>query len=216
MTQELLPNSTSVFLGQYFYRQKTRDRTIDDIEIPINKIISSIIESTPKECVIKESDIKKFMENCKNITSILYNKYGFQKTTELDLEIYEMCLSKIDQSGLSNKNKDMLHYLLNSLRDYTLNIANISTREKELEYAYKQIDYVDFQTSLYGGLLAFVCIMVAILGSPVIQIPPDVLTLLINEGFRFASDIDSYIDTLDILTNPQELDLLKKSESAIK
>jgi len=217
MNPELLPNSANLFLGQYFYSRRVQDRQIDNKEIRITKkIIFPIIKSKSKEGIIQESDITTFMSSCQVISHILHNKYGFKKTVQNDLEVYQMCLLKIDQSGLSNENKDMMHYLLDSLKDYTLNIIQISERKKELKNIPDQIDYVDFLKSLYGSTLAFICVMIGLLGSPSIKIRTNVLTLLINEGFRFATNLDSYTDTLDILTNPDELELLEKAESNIK
>ena len=218
MNQELFPNPTSVFLRQYFYaKKKTQNRQIDNIEIKITKkTIFPIIKSKTKESIIQKSNIDEFIRDCKEISSIIYYKYDLKKTFQLDLEVYQMCLQKIDQTGLSRENKYMIHCLLDSLKDYTENIIQISKREKELENISKHLDYADFKRSLYGSMLAFICIMIGILATPTIKIRTDILTKLINEGFNFASNLDSYTDTLDILTNPDELELLKKSELDIK
>ena len=215
--QELFPNSTNVFLRQYFQIKKSKDRQIDNKEIKITKkLIFPILESKSKNQIIRESDIDEFMKACLEISNILYEKYDSKTTTKLDLEIYDLCLLKIDQSRLSDENKEMIHYLLDSLKDYTLNMMHISKRKKELENIHEKFDYEDFKKSLYGCILSFICIMIGILGSPHIEIKTNILTLLINTGFDFASDLNSYTDTLDILTNPDELDLLKQSESDIK
>ena len=213
MGQELLPNSTSVFLGQYFQMKQSPDRQIDNKEVEITKkLILSILKSKSKNQIIRESDISEFMKACMEISNILHEKHG-SKITKLDLEIYDMCSLKINQTELSSENKKMTHYLLDSLKDYTLNMIHISKRKRELENIDEQFDYDDFKKSLYGCMLSFICIMIGILGSPYIEIKTNILTLLINEGFGFASDLNSYTDTLDILTNPDELDLLKQSES---
>ena len=214
MDQELLPNSTNLFLRPYFYANKTQDRQIDSNKVRITKkIIFPIIKSKPRDRIIRESDIQEFMQDCKKISQTIYNRSDFKKTAKLDLEVYQMCLQKIDQIGLSPEDKSITHHLLDSLKDYTLNIARILERKQELEGMPNQIDYKDFKKSLYGCILSFICIMMGILPTPTIKVDTSVLTLLINEGFNFASELDAYTDTLDILTNTNELSLLAKSES---
>ena len=218
MNQELFPNPTSVFLREYFYtKKKTQNRQIDNNEMKITeKIIFPIIKSKTKESIIQESNIDEFMKDYIKISSAIQYEYDLKKTFQLDLEVYQMCLQKIDQAGLSRENKYMIHCLLDSLKDYTENIIQISKRERELENISKHLDYAGFKRSLYGSMLAFICIMIGILATPTIKIQTNILTKLINEGFKFASELDSYTDTLDILTNPDELELLKKSELSIK
>ena len=211
--QELLPNLTNVFLSQYFQMNNPSDRQIDNKETKIvEKLIFPILTSESRNPIIQESDIDEFMKACIEISHILCEKYGSKTTTKSDLEMYDLCLFQIDQAQLSNENKETMHYLLDSLKDYTLNMMYISKRKKELENIHEQFDYEDFKKSLYGCMLSFTCIMIGIL-SPLIEIKTSILTLLINEGFGFASNLNSYTDTLDILTNPDELDLLKQSES---
>ena len=211
MNKELLPNPTDLLLRRYFYREKSQDSQTDYKTKIKQEAIFPIFENKSKN-IIQESDITKFIGCCEMFKTFYSHEQNFEKTTRLSLETYDMCIMKIDQFGMSEENKNDLHHIRNILKDYTSNIAYIFNRKKKLENIFERFDYEDFKKSLYGSLLVFICAMI-IISEPSRKIDPDILTHLIKKGIVFATDLNSYVDTIDILTNPEEFSTFSKSQS---
>ena len=98
--------------------------------------------------------------------------------------------------------------------DYTETIALIiEKRSSDLLTALSEIEYEHLITSIYGTLLAILCINTALIKNMKEQ---ERFSPIVEAGSEYAHDLGGYTDTLDILTNPDELELLKKSESELK
>lgn len=78
------------------------------------------------------------------------------------------------------------------------------SERKELKEIHEKIDYKEFEKSLYGSILSFICIMTIVSSVPQISMKANALALLIDESYQLVSILNSYTDTLDILTNPKE------------
>ncbi len=85
----------------------------------------------------------------------------------------------------------------------------IAERSQELTEVVKQLDLDDCITSLYGTLLAIICIIELSRSGRSLDVTK--LKILVELGKKYSDDLDTYIDTLDILSNPKEIELIKKS-----
>ena len=83
-------------------------------------------------------------------------------------------------------------------------------RSQELREVVKQLDLDDCIKSFYGTLLAIICIIELTKSGSSIDV--EKLKILVELGKKYSDDLDTYIDTLDILSNPKEMELVKKSD----
>jgi len=127
-----------------------------------------------------------------------------QQLVNADQEYYDKVTEQIKSNTvMSPHSKQESLEIITILKDYQANILPIiSKRLALLEEALHEIDRKDLFRSLYGSILASICIG-TLLGLPDFQSKQKFETLA-HQGHELAKNLDGYIDTLDILTNPDE------------
>lgn len=175
------------------------------------KIVFPILDKDYKKTQpLSDEKIKEFMKICLSFTKVLEEKHNLEQLGQLDLQVYQNSMEKIkNNSQISKKSQENALELIDILMDYSRIIVPIAINKPILlEKASKQIDLDDLFRSLYGSQLAYVCI-VAILDVNEFQ-NDQKFSIIANHGYRLAKNLDGYIDTLDILTTPDEDERLRK------
>lgn len=212
--QELVPVSNNILNNKQSgdFRHNTQ---IQKIQIHVaKKIILPIIEKDSKKPnPLSDKKINDFTKSCLNLSDILKREYKMEQLMDSDMKHYDKITLQInDNTVMSRHSKEEALQIIEILKDYQTNMVPIvNKRLPLLEEAIHQIDIKDLLKSLYGSLLSFVCIG-TLLGVPNSQSKQKFETLA-HQGHELAKNLDNYTDTLDILTNPDELDFLNKSES---
>lgn len=131
--------------------------------------------------------------------------------------------AKADIQGYENVKRDILKAsdlspeiiqritkLIDKLIDYVNTIFGIAINKPDgLEEAVNQIDIEDFSNNLYGTVLAFIFGLVSIL---VGDYNEEKLSKVLALGMTCSERIESYVDTIDILSNSQNLESINQSE----
>jgi hypothetical protein len=90
-----------------------------------------------------------------------------------------------------------------------MNIQSIIVKRLALLEALDNIDKKDLLTSLYGSYMALLCFWF-IAGKERQNLT--VIPAIAKISHTFAINVDSYAETLDIITNPKEMDMMKRAE----
>ena len=97
--------------------------------------------------------------------------------------------------------------LVNILTDYIETIVILIQKRKSLlEKALNEIDANDLLKAIYGTLIAFLCINLTLKKELKSE---ERFSAIVEAGNEYARVLDAYIDTLDILTNPEEDEYLR-------
>lgn len=157
--------------------------------------------------------IQKFKGYCLRSTELVSSKIAVDQIGEINLKTLEMVKERLKkQQKLSRESVKNALRLIDVLSEYfQTTVLLIQKRKPLLEKALDDVDKEDLFLSLYGSLLAFVCFSV-ILGVKKMK-DDERFSAIVDAGNEYANQLDGYTDTLDILTNPEELELLRKSES---
>jgi hypothetical protein len=84
-------------------------------------------------------------------------------------------------------------------------------RPEEVELALKQIDIDDLKKNLLNALLAFFTILY-IVTSEEKEYYKEKLSKLVDLSKVYSEEMESYVDTIDILSNPKTMESIRKSE----
>jgi hypothetical protein len=96
------------------------------------------------------------------------------------------------------------------LMDYENVLLGIAIkRPVQLAEALKEVDVNDLLKSVYGTLLALVCIFTILKEQ---NYDHKKVKMFVNLTEEYSATIESYADTIDIMSNPEEMELLKRSE----
>ena len=194
------------------YDQIIQIGTLIATEVIIPIITRGYTSTSP----ISQQNIQKFKGYCIEATQLVSKQVAIEQIGELNLQILQNVKERVKkQQRLSRKSIINANKLIDVLSDYFQNITVlIRNRKIALEKALDETDKEDLMLSLYGTLLAFMCFSV-ILGVKKLK-DDEHFSAIVESGLEFATELEGYTDTLDILTNPDELELLRKAESESK
>lgn len=186
-----------------------------DIQTLFDRLSKKVLEPILKKDYRKpqpltDKKLKEFAKISIKLTDVLEKKHHFDQLAQSSLEVYQHNITRIhDNSWVSNESRQYSLKIIDILMDYTRIIVPIAINAPNLlEAAGRQIDVKEFLQSLYGSLLAYVCLIV------ILDIDEfrndDRFTIIAKHGYEFAKTLDGYIDTIDILTKPDEDARLRK------
>lgn len=213
--QKLVPDSKHVMAENLTNRPLNKDE-LEILKIQnkiMNKIVIPILKKEyKKEPPLSNKKIREFFKCCMKLSEITYNKNNAQELAETTLMVYQKGIDKIQQNSvITPHSKQEFIETTEILIDYTENINSIiNQRFALLEKAIEQIDLEDLFDSLYGSILSFFCIYFLI-DMPELQ-DQNKFTRITEFGHDLAKNLDGYIDTIDILTNPDEDARIRKIE----
>jgi hypothetical protein len=218
-TEILIPvSSLSEITAKEVMNKKDTDPFAHLIHHAIVEIILDIAKSSKKAGIVFGLHKDDFQETCIEISKLLQSRNpSIQFWREKSLEVLEKYQKRISRRFEEPMRTKAL-YIVEVLTEYCKTASVISEyRKKELDEAIRQIDYEEFKNSIYGTLLTFICLSIAS-DSKGKKLPHihNTIQPLTDLGYPLAETLDSYIDTLDILTNPTELELFHKTDSEIQ
>lgn len=174
-------------------------------------IVQPIIDSkTAKTADIFEDSIDRFTTLASALSDLIIrnNADKLDYIVELEKSYYD---NAMNYHAVPDDLEEKIIEIIRIFEDYQRVIFGvIAERSRELTEVVKQLDLNDCVRSLYGTLLAIMCI-IELTGSGK-SIDREKLKTLVELGKKYSDDLDTYIDTLDILSNPKEMELIKKSE----
>ncbi|MDE1878792.1 MAG: hypothetical protein KGI07_09805 [Thaumarchaeota archaeon] len=204
--QQLMPESKYVVDDLDSTYSSNDDSKIIKLQ---NKILKKILfpilkKEYKKEPPLSDKKIKEFFKCCLELSEVTHRKNEFRDLASSDLQVYQHGIDKINQQSLMPpQSKQEGIAIAEILIDYTEIILSLNDKKSViLEKIMEQIDYKDLLKSLYGTLLSFVCLYVLI-NTPEHQ-DQEKFSRITRYGYALAQNLDGYIDTLDILTNPEE------------
>lgn len=174
-------------------------------------IVQPILDSkTAKTAETFEDSINSFTTLASALSDLIIrnNTDKLAYIVELEKSYYD---NAMNYHAVPNDLEEKIIETIRVFEDYQRVIFGvIAERSQELTEVVKQLDLDDCIKSLYGTLLAIICIIELTRSSR--SVDTEKLKILVQLGKKYSDDLDTYIDTLDILSNPKEMELIKKSD----
>jgi hypothetical protein len=185
---------------------------------PVNNIVSRVTTPilttgiTRIETIYHEK-IKEFQECWIDLVEAYQrsNKPKQKLSTKMNLAFYNRTLILVKSDPIFATDMGMIIDTVETLRDYEMNIHSMIVKRRTLleEALNNDINKNDFLNSLYGSYMALVCFWYVARNK---RQSERLLPAITKISHKFAIDVDSYIETLDIITNPKEMDMMKRAE----
>jgi hypothetical protein len=186
-------------------------------------IVKSIIESNAKDL---EVTFNRYLSSFKpkfekvSKTMIMLEKESQAEGNDIELakriarleyQIYEKLKQYIRSQGdLGHNIHNRITEVIDNLSDYeNILFGIIINKSDQLHIAITKVDIDDLERNIVSAYQAFYCILYIISHQ---ENNYWKLSKLIDLGLKYSKEMDSYIDTLDILTDADEIDTISKSE----
>lgn len=136
----------------------------------------------------------------------------FNKIAKLNFESFEELKHCVHLSSIDSDIRKQIVQIIDNLNDYENVLLGIAIeRPEELELALKQIDIEDLKKNLLNALLAFFSILYIITAEEKAY-DKEKLSKLMNLAKKYSEKLESYVDTIDISSNPKTMESIRKSE----
>jgi len=142
------------------------------------------------------------------------NRENLNILIQADRTFYQEGTKAVNESGdwIKPKSIEEIKEIISIFQDYQNVVLGIVSQNRQLTpEMIIQINSEEWIRALYGTLLSLFCIFRMV--NTRNYHDQRKLEVLIQLGKKYAETLDSYSDTLDILTNPEERELLKKAEA---
>jgi hypothetical protein len=177
---------------------------IDNIEVKFNELQPIIAEWLNKAITMV---VQPQLEEGKDLT-----RNDFNNIAKLNFESFEKLKHAVELSELDLDIRKKIIHTIDNLSDYENVLLGIAIeRPEELELALKQIDVDDLKKNLLNALLAFFTILY-IITSEEKEYDKEKFFKLVNLAKEYSKEMESYVDTIDILSNPKTMESIRKSE----
>lgn len=197
--------------------------SLRQIFVRIENIIKRILESEAEDL---EREFKRSLHFFRpefeklNKTLMMQEKESQQKGNNIEVvqniariesQMFQLLKEHIQAKNLDEDISRNTLEIVNNLSDYeNILLGIIIKRSDKLSKAIREIDVEDLITNIVGAYQAFYCILY-IIGHQE-NYGSERLSKLITLGVTFSKEMDSYADTLDILTDPDEVQAIRKSK----
>lgn len=181
----------------------------------INKIIRPILAADTSDIErVYYQKIKLFQEQWLNLVQVTDKTHRWKQKTSMNPAFYDRTLKMVRSDPIFANDKPSIIDTIETLKDYETTIQTIfidNNRLTLLQNASKseEIDVNDLLYSLYGSYMALVCFWIIARSS---RESEKVVYDIAKISHKLAISLDSYNDTLDIMTNPEEMDVMKRAE----
>jgi hypothetical protein len=172
---------------------------VDDIEIKFNEIrptmdlwLKQFSRTILQDQVSEENDLLKIAKL--NVEGYKATKHIVESRLDLSSDIRQKIVQIIDN--------------LNDYDDMLLDIA--IKRPEQFKLALEKIDLDDLQKNLLDTYMAFFSILYIIKKK---EYDKEKLSKLANLAKEYSEEMESYVDTIDILSNPKTIESIRKSEN---
>lgn len=196
---------------EVFDHRKEIERISDEIN---NKLVPHILYSNISDFdVIFHESIPVFGSELKKITSHIIGNvrdanYDFLRIARSVYDMYESLKKEIHIRVDLNYSEQLIRFFDN-LRDYeNILFGIIINRLDSLNKSLKEIDLDDLKNNIHGAFLAFVC-TIALVNEK--NYDKRKLQTLLHLGIVYSEELIDYIDTLDILSDPDTIAAINRS-----
>ena len=181
----------------------------------INKIISPILTAdiidTERLYYQKIHDFQELWPSLLQFTDIGHKN---KQDAFVNLAFYDRTLKMIKKEQIFGNDNTSITETIESLKDFEITIQSILNKPNRIslleeEINSNEIEVNDLFYSLYGSYLGLVCFWIIARNSKGNERAAHKIAKIIH---KLAISLDSYTDTLDIMTNPDEIDIMKHSE----
>lgn len=192
-----------------------RDFVAENIQYINDKIIEPILQSNDTEIHPNfQNAVIPFALKIASVNAIILESQqnNLSKFAELDQTFYDKILQIIRDvsSEIGTDSSAKIAESVKRLMDYeNVLLGIVMKRPAQLAEALKEVDINDLIKSVYGTLLALACIF-AILKEQ--RYNDKKIKIFVDLTEEYSATIEPYADTIDIISNPEEMELLKRSE----
>lgn len=185
-----------------------------NLRIPVTRIINKIITPILSADIIDiervyPEKITPFQDYWLNLIELTHKTHNWKQKPLINLAFYDHTIAMINSNPIFAKDEASIIDSVKILKDYEVTIHSIiAKRLTLLQDALNEIDVNDLLTSLYGSFMALVCFWIIARKSQ----SGKAISEIAKISHKLAINLDSYTDTLDIMTNPEEMDLMKRAE----
>jgi len=147
-----------------------------------------------------------------NVIILLSQDGNLVKLASLDQKFYSDILGIVKEeiSTLSVDDGMKLLDVIERLIDYqSVLLGILIKRPEQLFESLKEVNIMELVTSIYGSVLALACTLVILKEK---QPNKEKISILLEIAKQHSDVMESYADTIDIMSNKEEMELLKRSE----
>lgn len=192
-----------------------------------NKIIIPILSTNINNIEVKFNELRPIIASWlnKTITMVVQphleegkdlTRNDINKIAKLNFDSFKEIKQFVQSSRLGSDIRKKIVQIIDNLSDYENVLLGIAIeRQEELELALKRIDVDDLKKNLLNALLAFFSVLYIITGKEK-EYDEEKLSKLVNLAKEYSEQMESYVDTIDILSNPKTIESIRKSEEYYK
>jgi hypothetical protein len=184
-------------------------------KIPVRNIIDKVIKPILSSEMVEVKGIyfKKitpFQTYCLDLIQLTHKTHNWKQKLNMNLSFYDNTITMINSNPIFEKNKASIIDTIDILRGYEMNIYTIIIKRLTILLdALKEIDEKDLLNSLYGSYMALLCFWYITLNEKQSQ---RTIPIIAEISHELAIHLEGYADTLDIMTNPEEIDMMKRAQ----
>lgn len=183
--------------------------------MPVTSIISKIITPILSADIIDiekvyTEKISSFQDSWLRLVQSTHKTHNWKQKLNRNLAFYDHTITMINSNPIFAQDKASIIDSIEILKDYEMNIYSIIVKRLALfERALNEIDVKDLLNSLYGSYMALMCFWLVARNKRQAR---KTIPAIAKISHKFAINLDGYIDTLDIMTNPEEMDMMERAE----
>lgn len=191
------------------------DLAIETLNDTNSKIIDPILASSDNEIVSTfQKNLVPFTLKIASLNTLilLSQQNNLLRLASLDQTFYAEIIEVVRQSSspLGVNTSTKIIDAIERLADYeNVLLGILINRLEQLVEALKEVDGEDLLRSMYGTVLALACILVLLRES---KLDSKKIEILLRLAEEHSEIMESYADTIDIMSNKEEMELLKRSE----
>jgi hypothetical protein len=224
LVRDTLAAVSTTFAAKYNMEEPLREQTPDVDAVGQVKATYEQIEQTIVPILKNNENIRARFNLMISMLGQVQSHIPLKAFEELELQTDMLVeLAKADLQGFENvksallKSPDLssdltqrMTQLIDKLVDYENTICGIAINKREqLEEAIAQVDVEDFRKNLYGTVLTFFFALVSIV---VREFDEEKLSKVLGLGITCSEQVESYIETIDTLSDRQRLESIRQSE----
>jgi len=175
------------------------------VKAKVNKIAETFVDSLDLFAITASALEELILKSNRENLNILI---------QADRTFYQESTKAVNESDdwIKPESIEEIKEIISIFQDYQNVVLGILSQNRQLTAEMiTEINSEEWIRALYGTLLSLFCIFRMV--NTRNYHDQRKLEVLIQLGKKYAETLDSYSDTLDILTNPEERELLKKAEA---
>lgn len=185
---------------------------ISNIAQDVDKQIATLLNSSSEQFVSEfEKTLPPFTEKITMFSDLLLQITGGNLAKAFDSDKYAFNLAigsikkNVDQIG--QERSEQIISILTKWIDYTtILIVNLARNVSQVTLALKEIDSQELANNNMGTLVSLACIFKLFRTG---QLEHENFETVLKLGIKYSDILESYADTIDILCNPKERELIK-------